>query len=371
MKILFSLLLIAVVVSLGGLAVAKDTDERANPFKDAVLAFEDEPNDDCASANVLAVDDPMLAAIDPETDHDWFEFTASAGQCVSFETFPGEGQEGGDTRMWLWDSDCVTQVGFNDDGSDGLYSLLEYEFTAGGTYYIEVDEFGNNSVIGAYVLSAIECPPPPEEDGSACNFNTLCYDWDFAQGDHGFVSTVCGDGVPVWEYGATTFVPGAPGDVWGTVLNDNYVVNAGDGLLSPAFTVEVGVCDWLEVTHYIQTERFSDTSTLWDGCNVTVDGQVILPLEGYSAVASANAQCVGGEEAWGGASSNGPIRGWGKACFDLSQYAGLTIQVSFDFGSDSSVVYPGWYLSGVKVGTTDRAIGTESTSWGNLKSLYR
>ena len=160
MKILFSLLLIAVIVSLGGLAVAKDTDERANPFKDPVLAFEDEPNDDCANANVLAVDDPMLAAIDPETDHDWFEFTANAGQCVSFETFPGEGQDGGDTRMWLWDSDCVTQVDFNDDGGDGQNSLITYALTQGETYFIRLNEYQDNGT-GAYSLVITGCGDAP------------------------------------------------------------------------------------------------------------------------------------------------------------------------------------------------------------------
>jgi len=366
-----TLIMLLVFVLMAGLALAKDESERPEPFKDAIRATEMEPNNDCTQANLLMLGDPMEASINPADDHDWFEFTANAGQCVIFETFPGEGQVGGDTRLWLWEADCVTQAGFDDDGGDGLYSRLEFEFTMGGTYYIEIDEYGNNNIIDAYVLTAVVCPPPPEEDGSICDFTSVCYDWDFSVSDHGFDPVVCDAGAQVWEYGATTFVPGAPGNVWGTVLEGNYLNSAGDGLLSPAFTVETGVCDWLEVRHYIHSERFSPTSTLFDGCNVTVNGVVIPPLEGYSGIAFTGAVCVGGEEVLGGLSSNGPIRTWGRACFDLSQFAGQTIQVSFDFGSDSSVAYPGWYLAYVKVGTTDMPIGTESQTWGTLKSMYK
>jgi hypothetical protein len=66
-----------------------------------------------------------------------------------------------------------------------------------------------------------------------------------------------------------------------------------------------------------------------------------------------------------------PIRTWGRACFDLSQFMGMTIQVRFDFGSDSSVVRPGWYISYVKIGRTEMPIPVDRSTWGGLKSLYR
>jgi hypothetical protein len=254
--------------------------------------------------------------------------------------------------------------------SSAIETIEEVELIA-GTYYIMVDTWPAPDCIPEFDLTFEEPPPPPEEDGSICDFTTTCYEWDFAVSDHGFVPMMCDDGVQVWEYGTTSFVPDAPGNVWGTVLEGNYLNSAGDGLLSPAFLVETGVCDWLEVQHYIHSERFSPTSTLWDGCNVTVNGVVIPPLEGYSGVASTSAVCVGNEEVLGGMSGEGPIRTWGKACFDLSQFAGETIQVSFDFGSDGSVTYPGWYLAYVKVGTTVEPIPTENQTWGTLKSLYR
>lgn len=370
-RTLLTLVVFALVALLAGFAVAKDDTEKPVPFKDPIRASESEPNDDCTQADVLTLGDPMAASINPADDHDWFEFTANAGQCVVFETAPGAGQVGGDTRLWLYESNCTTMAGFDDDGGDGLYSRLEFEFTASGTYYVEIDEYGNNNVIDAYVLTASLCPPPPEEDGSRCLFESICYDWDFTVSDQGFTTDICDAGAPVWEYGATTYVPGAPGNVWGTILQGDYVINAGHSLVSPAFMVEAGLCDYLEVMHYIHSERFSETSTLWDGCNVTVGGVVIPPLEGYSGVAYSGAVCVGSEEVWGGLSANGPIRTWGRACFDLTQFHGQMIQVSFDFGSDGSVVYPGWYLAYVQVGTTNMAIGVENQTWGTVKSLYK
>lgn len=366
------LLLLSLTLAICLPALAKDDTEKPHPFKDAVRAFEVEPNDDCATATPLTVGDPMQAAISPETDHDWYAFEAYAGQCLVFETAPGPNQVGGDTRMWLWFDDCATQAGFNDDGGDGLYSRLEYTVTTGGTYYVEVDEYNNDAVIDAYVLTASECPPPPEQDGSICDFLDVCYDWDFAQGDWGFTPIECDAGAMDWQFGTTTWVPGAPGTVWGTVLNGNYTAGSASSLLSPPFEVVAGQCDYMEIRHYFHAEQYTETSTIYDGGNVTVNGIVIPPAEGYDGVAGTAPFCVAGEEVYAGKSSNGPSRTWeSRSCFDLTSFAGETIQVSFDFGSDGSVQYPGWYLAYVKIGTTQEPVADESRTWGGVKALYR
>ncbi len=366
-----TLLLLTLTLALCAPTLAKDDTVKPHPFKGAVRAVEVEPNDDCTTATALNVGDPMSAAINPETDHDWYEFTAYGGQCVVFETAPGPNQVGGDTRMWLWAGDCTTQLEFNDDGGDGLYSLFEYTFTTGGTYYIEIDEYSNNDLIDEYVLTADGCPPPPEELGSVCEFLDVCYDWDFSVSDWGFMPVECDAGALDWEYGATTYIPGAPGNVWGTILNGDYSILSASSLVSPPFEVVPGQCDYMEVWHYVHAEWFSETSTIWDGCNVTVNGIVIPPLEGYDGVAGTAPLCVAGEEVFAGMSASGPRRSWdSKSCFDLSQFAGMTIQVSFDFGSDGSVVYPGWYLAYVKVGTTNEPVSNEDRTWGGVKALY-
>ena len=169
------------------------------------------------------------------------------------------------------------------------------------------------------------------------------YDWDFAISDHGFTTTMCDlYGVPVWEYGSTVIIPGAPGDVWGTVLNGEYYDESGEGLLSPPFVV--GDSFVMEIHHYF------DIETNYDGCNVSVDGNVITPMAGYtvpelSPSASFYAMCVDLEPGWTGHDAV-----WIWSLFDLSPFIGQEIQVEFDFGSDASVTYRGWYIASVWVG---------------------
>lgn len=373
MKKSYCLLLACILLlTMAGTVQAKDETERPPAFKDPTRADEVEPNDDCTVANPLNLGDPMAAAITPAGDHDWFGFQASAGDCITFETAPGEDQVGGDTYLELYAEDCSTLLDSDDDDGGGLYSLLEFEFTANGVYYVMIRGYSSSTVIDAYVLMADECPPPPEENGSQCNFDEVCYDWDFAVSDHGFVGAPCdADGLPVWQYGAEMTIPGAPGNVWATALNGSYASNSGEGLLSPPFDVVAGQCDWMEIKHYVHTEWFSPTSPIYDGCNVTVNDVVIHPLEGYDGVAGTAPHCVPGEDVFAGNSSNGPSRTWGQSCFDLSEYVGQTIQVRFDFGSDGSVTYPGWYLSYVKIGAIGNPIPIEESTWGRVKSLYR
>jgi hypothetical protein len=243
-----------------------------------------------------------------------------------------------------------------------------------GTFYVVVDGYSGAECAYTLDVTCAEVPPPPEEDGSKCNFTGVCIDWDFAQGDQGFTPAPCGaSGAAVWQYGAEMMVPGAPGNVWGTILNGNYLSSAGEGLLSPPFTVTPD-CNWMEIKHYVYTEGYITSSgNIYDGGNVTVDEIVIPPLEGYTGVCNSGTNaCVLNEEVFAGDVSAGvPIRTWGRACFDLSQFMGMTIQVRFDFGSDSSVVRPGWYLAYVKIGMTEMPIPVNQSTWGGLKTLYR
>ncbi len=182
-----------------------------------------------------------------------------------------------------------------------------------------------------------------------CDLQVITHDWDFAAGDQGFTVTDCDEGgVPSWEYGQTDFIPGAPGAVWGTVLEGDYSDYAGGGLVSPPFLVDAQSC-FLEVQHYF------DTETDHDGGNVSVGvwpySQIITPIGGYSASeisSSLNyyAYCVDSEPGW-----TGHDAAWRVDCFDLTEYLGQVIQVEFDFGSDESTTCPGWYLSAVRTGS--------------------
>ncbi|MCK4303005.1 MAG: hypothetical protein KAY24_02065 [Candidatus Eisenbacteria sp.] len=197
-----------------------------------------------------------------------------------------------------------------------------------------------------------------------CDLTEVVYDWDFATGDHGFFTELCEvGGVTAWEYGATTYIAGAPGNVWGTVLNDDYPNETGDGLISPSFLVDESTV-LMEIFHYF------DIETNYDGCNIVVNGIVITPMTGYSVPeisTSPNyyAWCVDMEPGWTGHNAV-----WAYSCFDLSQFMDQEVRFSLEFGSDDSVNYPGWYIAYIKVGNAG-GTATDGDTWGAIKSMFR
>jgi hypothetical protein len=74
----------------------------------------------------------------------------------------------GDTRMWLFDFG-LGQLDFDDDGGTGLFSFIDRTCAAdplpAGTYFVKVDELGDDDELPAYNLSysIVEacggCPP--------------------------------------------------------------------------------------------------------------------------------------------------------------------------------------------------------------------
>ena len=97
-----------------------------------------------------------------------------------------------------------------------------------------------------------------------------------------------------------------------------------------------------------------DSARLWDGGNVKVSSdngttwEVLVPEAGYNGrIASARDNPLEGELAFGGFSY-----GWRQVVFSLP--AGQTVQLRFDFGTDSgntgaSAAYAGWYIDDVRI----------------------
>jgi len=159
-------IIVGILTLIAGAAMAKAPLEKPVPnYTSNSRAAEVEPNDDYLSANTLTEGDDMNAAIDAAGDMDFFAFTATAGQTVVFETHPGDA---GDTKMWLIDVDGTTELVFNDDGGVGFYSLINYNFTAAGTYFIKITHYSASGT-GTYVLSATAAaPPPPPPANDTC-----------------------------------------------------------------------------------------------------------------------------------------------------------------------------------------------------------
>ncbi len=159
------LMLAALCLVAGGAMAKPDLEKPVKPFVGVAKAAEVEPNDTPATANVLTAGDAMSAAIDAAGDQDYFAFTASTGDAVDFETFPGTA---GDTKMYLYDVDGTTQLAYDDDGGTGYYSKFSYNFTADGTYYVRVIHYSASGT-GTYILTATAAtPPPPPPANDTC-----------------------------------------------------------------------------------------------------------------------------------------------------------------------------------------------------------
>ena len=196
-----------------------------------------------------------------------------------------------------------------------------------------------------------------------CTFTYVAWEWDFAQGDHGFTTAMCdAEGLPTWAWGTESTEFG-PMDVWGTVLNGDYESQTGEALISPIWTVDAS-------NYLVQLVHWYDTEPSFDGGNLMVNGVVVPPFDGYPDDElcdsdSYYAWCVDGQPGF----TNHDPTDFFASCFDLSEFIGEEVQLEFQFGSDSSVTYPGWYFASVTVGGD--VVASDAQTWSQLKAIYR
>ncbi len=154
------LIVLAVCVALSATAMAKPALEKPlAPSTVIVRADEVEPNDDCATANLLtdAMNGEIIAG-----DMDWFEFTVMAGDRVVFETGVQADNPSMDTKLYVYADDCATELAYNDDGGEGYYSLIEFDAADDATIFVVVTGYGSTTT-GLYTLTAtVEDIPDPE-----------------------------------------------------------------------------------------------------------------------------------------------------------------------------------------------------------------
>jgi len=119
-----------------------------------------EPNDVCGQATGPFAPPVVLGgAITPASDKDLFSFTLPAYADIKVQTFaPGYDvcTGGVDTILQLRAPDCTTVLTTNDNGGVGTCSLINSTTNpaaanlAPGTYYVQVEENGNNATIANY-----------------------------------------------------------------------------------------------------------------------------------------------------------------------------------------------------------------------------
>jgi Zn-dependent metalloprotease len=103
-----------------------------------------EPDDTAAQASPITVDgSAQTHDFHVAGDLDWIQFPATAGLNYVIETF--NLGSSGDTVISLYDIDGTTLIASDDDGGDGLASRIAWTAPAGGTYYVRISHFGNNT----------------------------------------------------------------------------------------------------------------------------------------------------------------------------------------------------------------------------------
>ena len=159
--------------------------------------------------------------------------------------------------------------------------------------------------------------------------------------------------------GIPTVGPDAAGsglECWATNLDGEYDNQAFATLTSPVYDLTSMNNPMMQINHWYNIE------TYWDGGNVKISDDsgatwnVLTPIVDYpeDATSTANAG-IPGEPGYTGTNSG---NFWHTVQFDLSNYNSSTVMFRFDFGSDGSVTYEGWYID-------DLAIFENSTSREN------
>ncbi|MGK0362023.1 MAG: cysteine-rich repeat protein, partial [Bradymonadia bacterium] len=131
---------------------------------------------------------------------DLFVFTVDADTTGTFETSDGAGACPGDTRIAIFrlvDGVRGARQYFDDDGGVGACSLLSDVALRAGTYVAEIDEFGRNAAIDAYVFTvtfpvAAICGNGVVEGGEECDDGNVV-DGDGCAADC-TLNPICGDG---------------------------------------------------------------------------------------------------------------------------------------------------------------------------------
>ncbi|MEN0064730.1 MAG: hypothetical protein AAGA48_21470 [Myxococcota bacterium] len=101
-----------------------------------------------------------------------------------------------DTVLYVSDSCGGAELACDDDGGDGLQSLLDVVLTAGVTYIVNVDAYSSFTNIGTgdFNLNIVEIPPEICDDGVDNDIDGLldCADFDCA-GDPNCLVEICND----------------------------------------------------------------------------------------------------------------------------------------------------------------------------------
>jgi hypothetical protein len=111
-----------------------------------------EPDNTSGQANRIFAGSPQTHSIVPVGDADWVRYSLSVKSEIVIET----SGLSGNTRMWLYDS-SLNELEFNDNGEGDSFSWIDRlcgtDALPAGTYYVRVEDYGNNDEIPSYDIT--------------------------------------------------------------------------------------------------------------------------------------------------------------------------------------------------------------------------
>jgi cysteine-rich repeat protein len=163
---------------------------------EGLFGDEVEPNNTTATANPIGMNNGMVAAIGANGDQDFFSFVVTVpGSSVALTIDDGLGHcpAGFDSKMYLLDSAGNEIVSDDESGDASCSAILPAMYSqvaslAVGTYYVKVEEFGNNGTAPFYVLD-VKLQAPACGDG-ILQLGEQCDDGNLVAGDG--CSPTCG-----------------------------------------------------------------------------------------------------------------------------------------------------------------------------------
>ncbi|MFQ5905156.1 MAG: FlgD immunoglobulin-like domain containing protein, partial [bacterium] len=269
-----------------------------------------------------------------------------------------------DTVVVEWDNPVFDMIG---DSLEWLDSVRVYRngmwitsipTTSIGEHMVHIDTDVQLARDYAYRLSAVDVQgrESPLTESRYAVPGYLYYSSDLEADGGGWKPAVDS----TWEWGVPQNVgPGrahSGSKCWATNIDDYYASNARWRLTGPATSIEdlslsrVVFC----LYHFYRTEAWFDGGNVKISTDNGASWEMIEPVSGYPIDGIAG---LGNEPGFSGFSGM-----WDHSVFDLSAYVGGTVRLRFDFGSDGSTEFPGWYVDDIAVVATNPGVGVREVT---------
>jgi len=188
---------------------------------------------------------------------------------------------------------------------------------------------------------------------------------DFETDDGGLHTPDLGDSQD-WEWGTPISGPSSSHSgtkLWGTLLDSDYNNSSKSRLILEDIDLPAGTSSQLTLSFWQWYSFQPPTSSGWpsyvnswhDGGNIklwlsTTDSLILHPNPDYDTTMSEWNQLIPEQRAYAD-QENGNF--WHKVQIDLDDWAGNTVDISWDFGSSLSNVEAGWFIDDVAIYYTD------------------